>query len=102
MNDTRSAWPSDPPSGTLASDMPTRSLDPTAPAAPASRPTVASLEAGALAVGRMTSGGWSPTLGRTLGLAMIKRGYFEPGQALTVDGAAAAEVIATPAVASTR
>jgi folate-binding protein YgfZ len=48
-------------------------------------------------VGRATSVGWSPTLGVTLGLAMVKRGYYEPGQQLTC-GTAQAAVVQTPAV----
>jgi len=52
-------------------------------------------EAGA-AVGEITSAELSPTLGRPVALAMLKRAYTEAGKRLTVDGAGA-EVVERPA-----
>ena len=58
----------------------------------------AELTAGGQAVGRVTSACWSPTLECGLGLAMLRRGFFEPGAKLECAGGSA-EVVATPAVA---
>jgi glycine cleavage system aminomethyltransferase T len=52
-------------------------------------------EAGA-AVGEVTSAGPSPTLGRPVALAMVKRGAGEPGKRLRIGGANA-EVVERPA-----
>ena len=41
-------------------------------------------------IGQITSAGWSPRLERNVGLSMIDRGYWDPGQVVTVvsvDGA---------------
>jgi folate-binding protein YgfZ len=48
-------------------------------------------------VGRVTSACWSPTLSAPIGLAMVKRGFLEPGTRLECAGRGA-EVISTPAV----
>jgi folate-binding protein YgfZ len=57
----------------------------------------AELLAGGQPIGRATSIAWSPALGSTLGLAMLKRGFNDPGQRLAC-GDIQAEVVATPAV----
>jgi dimethylsulfoniopropionate demethylase len=35
-------------------------------------------------IGQITSAAWSPRLDRNVGLSMIDRGYWQPGQAVTV------------------
>lgn len=63
-------------------------------------PTVgAELLADGQVVGHVTSATWSPRLGATLALAMVRRGHNDPGARLECGGQAA-EVIATPAVAT--
>jgi glycine cleavage system aminomethyltransferase T len=47
-------------------------------------------------VGEVTSAGSSPTLGRAVALAMVKRGAGEPGRELRVGGAPA-RVVERPA-----
>ena len=61
-------------------------------------PWGAELRAEGQPVGRVTSSAWSPTLNAVIGLAMVKRGFNDPGQRLTA-GAATAEIIPTPACA---
>jgi folate-binding protein YgfZ len=46
--------------------------------------------------GRVTSSAWSPTLNSMIGLAMVKRGFNEPGRRLTAADISA-EVVPTPA-----
>ena len=48
-------------------------------------------------VGRVTSGAWSPALGRPIALAYVHRDFVEPGTRLSADGADA-EVVALPFV----
>jgi folate-binding protein YgfZ len=49
-----------------------------------------------LAVGEVTSAEWSPTLGKAVALAMLKRAYTSAGTQVTVAGASA-EVVERPA-----
>jgi dimethylsulfoniopropionate demethylase len=35
-------------------------------------------------IGQITSAAWSPRLKRNVGLSMIERGFWEPGQEVTV------------------
>jgi folate-binding protein YgfZ len=49
-----------------------------------------------VAVGAVTSAAWSPTLGRAIALAMVKRQLTEPGSELRV-GDAVAKVVERPA-----
>jgi dimethylsulfoniopropionate demethylase len=37
-------------------------------------------------IGQITSAAWSPRLNRNVGLSLIERGYWEPGQQVTVLG----------------
>ena len=48
------------------------------------------------AVGWVTSSVRSPTLGRVVALASIRRGFQEPGQAVSLEGETRAEVVALP------
>jgi glycine cleavage system aminomethyltransferase T len=62
--------------------------DPPVPGAPVTD------DAGA-AVGQVTSASESPTLGKAVALAMVKRAQAEPGQGVVVGGARG-EVVARP------
>jgi len=53
-------------------------------------------DAGGVSVGEVTSAVWSPTLGRAIALAMVKRQLTEPGSELRVGGAVA-KVVERPA-----
>jgi folate-binding protein YgfZ len=59
-------------------------------------PSDPELRADGQPVGRVTSSAQSSTLNALLGLAMVKRGFNDPGQRLTAS-AASAEIISTPA-----
>jgi folate-binding protein YgfZ len=59
-------------------------------------PSGAALQADGQPVGRVTSSAWSPKLGAQIALAMVKRGFNDPGQPLTA-ASASAEIIPTPA-----
>ena len=59
-------------------------------------PAETPLRDGEKQIGWTTSGVRSPTLGRVVSLASVRRGYERPGRSLSVDGGGRAEVVELP------
>ena len=63
---------------------------------PTPPPSGAKLTSGDAEAGELTSAAYSPTLGATVALGYVKRGFFEPGTVLQVQGDADATVSELP------